>query len=271
MGFWSGAKSSSQTDSYSGLRGTSQFGRTAGDIGKGYQFGINLARNRASEDNPLGLNTTGLTDAQQAGFDKLAGNLFSQFSGSGAARGMLSPENVGAIGGSALTQAAPQLIGQILQNQMAGETAKQGRFAALSDILGSGSQALGSETHSRSEQTEGGIGNFLAKSAISNWFEMWKNIGSSWGGGGGGAAAMCWIAEALFGKTDIRTHCARWYVNHILPHSLSGRVFRYWYSRYGQEVARRIPSSPLLRLLLTPVFTYLANQGARYWSMFATK
>ena len=166
MGFFSGGSTTSTSDSYSGLRGTREFKPLIGGLGSGFQTGLDFATGRLQDTNPFGLDrSTGLTAPQMAGFDKLAANLFSQFSGSGAARGMLSPENVGAIGGSALTQAAPQLLQQIFQNQVATEGAVGGRFGALNALLNTGTGLAGSETHSTSVTK----GPNLLGQAVSGW------------------------------------------------------------------------------------------------------
>jgi len=264
MGFFSGGSTTSTSDSYSGLRGTGQFKGLTKGLGSGFQTGLDFATNRLQDTNPFGLDrSTGLTAPQMAGFNKLASNLFSQFSGSGAARGMLSPENVGAIGGSALTQAAPQLLQQIFQNQVATEGAVGDRFGALRGLLDTGTGLAGSETHSTSTTK----GPNLLGQAVSGWAspQGWgsflSGVGSITNSGGG---AVCWIAEALFGKSDLRTHCARWYVMNILTQSFVGRLFYKWYLKNGERVAKRVPTSPLLQALFTPLFTHFANQGARY-------
>lgn len=151
MGFFSGGGTTSTSESFSGLRGT-RFARPLfKDISSGFSTGIDFAKGRLSDTNPFGLDrSTGLTAPQMAGFNTLANTLFSQFSGSGAARGMLSPENVGAIGGSALTQAAPQLLGQIFQNQLASEQAVGDRFGALRALLDTGTGLAGQQSKSTS-------------------------------------------------------------------------------------------------------------------------
>jgi len=262
MGFFSGGSTTSTSDSYSGLRGTGQFKNLTKGLGSGFQTGMDFATNRLQNTNPFNLDSsTGLTAPQMAGFNKLAENLFSQFSGSGAARGMLSPENVGAIGGSALTQAAPQLLQQIFQNQAATEGAVGDRFAALRGLLDTGTGLAGSQTHATSTTK----GPNLLGQAVSGWANpaqlgsFIKSVGEGAGGG-----AVCWIAEALFGKPDLRTHCARWYVMNILTQSFVGRLFYKWYLKNGERIAKRVPTSPLLRALFTPLFTHFANQGARY-------
>lgn len=52
MGFFSGGKSTSE--SFSGLRGTDQFAPLASQLGSGFQFGMDVARQRVGDVNPLG-------------------------------------------------------------------------------------------------------------------------------------------------------------------------------------------------------------------------
>lgn len=189
MGFFSGGSTTSTSDSYSGLRGTKQFRPLTTQLGSGFATGMDFAKNRLQDTNPFGLDrTTGLTAPQMAGFNTLTNNLFSKFSGSGAARGFLSPENIGAIGGSALTQAAPQLLQQIFNNQVATEGAVGDRFAALRGLLDTGTGLAGSETHSTST-TKGpnllggaiaqGIGSFTNLNSYANLLQAANS-----GGGG---------------------------------------------------------------------------------------
>ena len=69
-------------------------------LGSGFDFGMNLAKTRAGEANPLGLNASGLTDAQSTAFNTLGKNLFSDVSSNFAGRGFLSPDNVGGVIGN---------------------------------------------------------------------------------------------------------------------------------------------------------------------------
>lgn len=266
MGFFSGGSTTSTSDSYSGLRGTKQFKPLINQIGSGFQTGMDFAKGRLADTNPFGLGANGLTGAQMDAFNTLGKNLFSGVSSNYASRGFLSPENISGVVGSSLTQAAPQLLQQVFQNQVANESAMTDRFGALKSLLDTGTGLAGNETHSTSVTK----GPNLLGQAVSGWANP-AQLGSFMSGlgdlakGGAAAGVMCWIAEALFGVNDVRTHCARWYVNHILPQSLAGRLFRLWYAKYGQDIAKRIPASPILRIVLTPLFTHFANSGARYF------
>lgn len=169
MGFFSGGSTTSTSDSYSGLRGTKHFNTLAGRLAGGFGSGLQIAQDRVNDTNPFQLNAQGLTGAQSAAFNTLGKNLFSDVSSNFAGRGMLSPENVSGVIGSSLTQAAPQLLQQIFQNQMGNQSVMSDRFSALSNLLNTGTGLAGSESHSTST-TKGPnlLGGALA-GAIGKW------------------------------------------------------------------------------------------------------
>lgn len=193
MGFFSGGSSTQQSDSYSGLRGTGQFGNAASDTGTGYTFGLNTIKSRVGDMNPLGLNANGLTTAQNNAFATLGKQMFGNVSGSYAGRGFLSPDNINGVVGSALQQVAPQLMGQIYQNQMGNQSVMSDRFGALNNLLSTGSGLLGSESHSTAKTQSPGLGyNFLNSylttlgSGLGHPASFFSTNSSTGGGGGGG-------------------------------------------------------------------------------------
>jgi len=169
MGFFSGGSSTQTSDSYSGLRNTKQFGRVMGDTGYGYDFGINKIRDRINDNNPLGLMANGLTGAQNNAFATLGKQMFGDVSGSYAGRGFLSPDNVSGVIGSSLQQAAPQLMGQVFQNQMGNQSIMSDRFGALNNLLSTGSGLLGSENHSFMRQQGPNMLGSAVAGAIGKW------------------------------------------------------------------------------------------------------
>jgi len=189
MGFFSGGKTTSQTDSFSGLRGTTQFKPFAERLSSGFNTGLDFATNRLKNTNPFQLNTsTGLTAPQQNAFNVLGQNLFSNVSSNFANRGFVSPEATSGVIGSSLTQAAPQLLQQIFQNQVATEGAVGDRFAALRGLLDTGTGLAGSESHTTSVTK----GPNLLGQAVSGFANpaqlgaLFQGIGSMAGSGGGG-------------------------------------------------------------------------------------
>lgn len=189
MGFFSGGGTTSTSESFTGLRGTDQFKPLSERLGSGFTFGMDTAQNRVNDANPLGLGMNGLTDAQMSAFNTLGKNLFSGVSSNFAGRGFLSPDNVTGVVGSSLTQAAPQLMNQVFQNQMGNQSVMSDRFAALRGLLDTGTGLAGSQTKSHS-QTKGGdmLGSAMA-GAIGKWASpdwMVNAAGAMSGGGGGG-------------------------------------------------------------------------------------
>jgi hypothetical protein len=71
---------------------------------------------------------------------------------------------------------------------------------------------------------------------------------------------MCWVARAIFGAGDIRWIYAR---NYVFNH---GPVwFRNWYAKNGEEFAKKVKKSKILKALITPLFVYFANKGEELW------
>ncbi len=153
MGFFSGGSSTSTYDAYSGLRGIlskNDLNTFASSVPADYNFGMNFAKTRLQDTNPFQLDASGLTAPQLSAFKTLSDQLFSNNSGRYASRGFLSPENAGAVSGDVLSQLAPQLMGQVFQNQLANEQVKADRFAQLKGLLDSSQGFLGGESHSTS-------------------------------------------------------------------------------------------------------------------------
>lgn len=170
MGFFSGGKTTSE--SYSGLRGTDQFAPLTRQLGSGFQFGMDTARQRVSDLNPLGLNASGLTDAQMNAFNTLGKNLFSGVSSNYAGRGFVSPDNITGVLGSSMTQAAPQLIDQVFKNQMGQQSVLSDRFGALRGLLDTGTGLAGSESRSVTKGPNmlgGALAGAIGKWASPDW------------------------------------------------------------------------------------------------------
>lgn len=207
-----------------------------------------------------------MTEAQTRAFDTLGKNLFSGVSSNYAGRGFVSPESITGVLGSSMTQAAPQLMGQVFQNQMGQQSILSDRFNALRSLLDTGTGLAGTQTKSVTTSPNllgGAVAGAIGKWASPDWMvDLIGGSGKTEGGGAKGAAALfCWIAEALYGVDAPKTHLARWYVNTILPKSLSGRLFRTWYAIFGRKVAAKVPTSPLLRKLLEPIFDRFAHSA----------
>ena len=187
MGFFSGGKSESRSDAFSGLRGTDMSGynallaRTPGDV--------NFLTNRLQaqvDQNPFTLNSQGFLPEQMAGVNMLGKNMFADVASNYAGRGLTNPQNISGVVGSALASASPQLMGMIQQNVFGNETAKQNRFQMLQNAMNLYPSLLGQESHTTQKTTAPGIGFTFANSLASS---LGNTIGSLGKGGEGGAGS----------------------------------------------------------------------------------
>tara|TARA_R100000700_G_scaffold41111_2_gene59809 strand:+ start:16160 stop:16849 length:690 start_codon:yes stop_codon:yes gene_type:complete len=74
--------------------------------------------------------------------------------------------------------------------------------------------------------------------------------------GGLALAAMCWVAEAIFGKHADKTFYARYYC-YRNPANLFVRL----YSKYGQAWAKWLTQNPWAKPVVRPIWEYLAWRG----------
>lgn len=83
-------------------------------------------------------------------------------------------------------------------------------------------------------------------------------------GGAVGAAKFCWIAEALYGVDDKRTHLVRAWLNGPFVEKRIGRAVMWLYGAIGRRVAALARRSPLLRRLLRPLFDSALQKAMEY-------
>ena len=67
-----------------------------------------------------------------------------------------------------------------------------------------------------------------------------------------GAGLSCWIAEAIYGKDDIRTHAVRQWLNMEYGKTSMGRVVMAAYRKFGRQVAGWVRGP--VRWVLRPLF-----------------
>lgn len=200
MGLFSAPKQ--QSDSYSGLRAPGNdgafkalLGRTPSDMG----FLVDRLQDQARAPVFFNLNADGLLPQQTSGVNTLGRNLFSSISSNYAGRGLMAPDNVAGVIGSAVREASPQLMNMIGQNVrdsiLIPEAVRQGRFAQLQNAMGLYPALLGSESHSTS--SGGGIGYNFANQAGTN-LAQWLNPQTWMGGGAQGSNGAGAGNAALF-------------------------------------------------------------------------
>ena len=79
-------------------------------------------------------------------------------------------------------------------------------------------------------------------------------IGNLPGGGGSilGGIVNCWIAEAIYGKHDIRTHAVRYWLNTEYARTRVGGIVMAVYRKIGRRIAKGVRGP--VRWALKPVF-----------------
>lgn len=91
---------------------------------------------------------------------------------------------------------------------------------------------------------------------------------------GAGVISGCWISEALFGPTNLRTILLRAFLNGVYSKTWTGRIFMWCYRRYGQFVAEQARQRTWVRRLLMPLFRRLdrmAQEWEQGWADFFRK
>nr|UXE44939.1 hypothetical protein Hi04_10k_c3996_00014 [uncultured bacterium] len=87
------------------------------------------------------------------------------------------------------------------------------------------------------------------------------NSGHGSDGGGGAHSKSCWIAEALYGVSDPRTHLLRAWLTLIYDERRPGWMFVALYRRFGRRTASLIERGLLPRLVFQPLFDALVEKA----------
>jgi hypothetical protein len=179
--------SSSQSASNSGFQQGGQHGKGwASELavrGLGRTYNRNMER---LEGQPLpqfqfSQTMPGLFQEQEGWANAFANQLFNKTSSSAAARGQMSPFNLPAVVGSALTKAAPQILPMIAQNLQTAALMPEQIFAQRTQNVMSPLQAL-----------VAGLGSGSSSSSVGSGFSKGMNVGGggSYGGSGGGGGGI---------------------------------------------------------------------------------
>ena len=78
---------------------------------------------------------------------------------------------------------------------------------------------------------------------------------------GGGHSKACWIAEALYGADDPRTHLLRAWVTMIYNERRRGWLLVGLYRMFGRSTATLITRGLLPRMLFQPLFDTLVEKA----------
>lgn len=79
-------------------------------------------------------------------------------------------------------------------------------------------------------------------------------MGGAGAAGGLGKLFGCWIAEAIYGVDDLRTHLVRAWLNGSFKQTKFGSVVMKLYMKYGERIAEQVKKSKALKAVLKPVF-----------------
>lgn len=134
------------------------------------------------------------------------------------------------------------------------EAAAKGEMGSLYGIsTGAGNQALGQVASNVNANTN-------AANESWDWAKYILDPAMQAAGQGAGLAAGCWIAEAIYGQDDERTHLVRAWLNGPFNHGF-GALVMWVYLHIGQPIAALVRHSPLLRRAMKPLFDLALNRA----------
>lgn len=104
----------------------------------------------------------------------------------------------------------------------------------------------------------------MSRDAQPTFGQQWLLAGTQAAGQAANAMekAGCWIAEAIYGETDPRTHLLRAWLNTEFVKSWFGRRVMGFYLRYGKMIAAKVKTNSSLKSIIRPLFE-LALRKAR--------
>jgi hypothetical protein len=98
------------------------------------------------------------------------------------------------------------------------------------------------------------------------WDQMAGSLISGAAGVAAGFTPHCWIAEAIYGVDDPRTHLVREWLTAEFALTPFGRTVMNLYRRFGQRVASVARKSRVLRALLRPIFDRALSNSVHWKS-----
>lgn len=188
-----------------------------------------------------------------------------QIAGAGGGNAFLPSGAGDALKYTVATSAAKQQSdeqNQIIENNYA--TGRQ-NFLQAASVLGGSTGVFNPSTGAGQAANQGGSDAATTANEISQANNSWMGPVLGAVGALGGAAIPkipCWIAEAIYGVNDIRTHTVRAYLNGTFKQSFYGRFIMNMYVKHGEAVAVKVRKSWLLKLAFRPLFE-LALWGAK--------
>jgi hypothetical protein len=230
-------------------------------MGSGSSIGSFLAPELESQAaNPQGYSPTDMAAMDTASLQSAGGGQAGAV-GAGGLRAARSRNAGGADAASAEAgrDATAAVSRGALGSKIANAEAKTGeRSQALSGLgnlygtnVSGSNQALGIVPQAVNANTN-------AENASWNWanylLDPLLSAGGAAAGAAAGAAKGCWIAEAIYGVDDIRTHTVRAWLNGSFRQSFMGDLVMRFYLKFGQLIAAQVYSGKISRSTLKPLF-----------------
>ena len=212
----------------------------------------------AQAANPQGFGAPGLARLRTAN-EQSAGGTNAGAVGEGALEEARTRNAGGA--GMALSKAArsagANLSNANLETNLANEQLKEQQRSRAQGELGSlygtnvsgantaaGQVAANVEANAKQEDASWGWAKYILDPALK------AAGGAASAGMAPGGALGCWIAEAIYGTDDARTHMIRAWLNGPFKQTAIGSIVMALYLRFGQRIAKH----PRICLILKPLF-----------------
>lgn len=81
---------------------------------------------------------------------------------------------------------------------------------------------------------------------------------------GAGLAVGCWVAEALWGRNDLRTVRLRAWLNGSCKKPVRVQIVYFFYRHFGEYVAQQVEAHNSVRRAVTPLFNWLDRQATKW-------
>lgn len=236
----------------SGVKGDAlnSYGQATGQANNAYNIAAPIYGQMAT-------NPTGYTAQQKANLTTASNQTLGGANSAAAGEGALASARTNNAGAyqAAIDDAARGASAQQSQNNLAIENQnvnlqnehQQEGLQGLSNIYG----------------TATGAANGYLKDAEDAPPSFWQQLGTTAAdavvntaakAGGSWITKGCWIAEAVYGVDDRRTHVVRAYLNGPFRVKKRGDLIMRVYLRFGERVARVVKKSKLLKALFRPFF-----------------
>lgn len=230
-------------------------------------------------ENPTGLSQQDLTSMRTSASDTIAAQgvgarqaLAATEAAKGGGTGLPSGVQAQIDAGMSVSQ-AQQESGAQNQITQYNENVKQTNFWNAINGL-SGNAAMMNPQSYAGEANQGssalaGLGTASYNSQQSGWLNAaLGGLGAAAGGlaAGGyfpGGKGGCWIAEAIYGPQDFRTHVVREWLNTEFKLRPAGKLVMDFYLRFGERIASVVRKSGLLKFILRPLFDRALSEAIR--------